>query len=81
MCEGDIHSPGKNTSPVPAGPPPEPALNRQPGSQATRGKSLGPHEPRAMATAIRKPEDKTRFILLFCTKGSRDAADRLAIES
>lgn len=81
VCECDIHSLGKNVSPVPAGPPSEPALNLQPGLQATRGKSLGRHEPTAMATAIRKPEDKTCFILLFCTKGSRDTGDKLAIES
>jgi hypothetical protein len=45
------------------------------------GKSLGRYELTAMATAIHKPEDKRCFILLFCTKGSRDAGDKMAIES
>lgn len=79
MC--DVRSLGKNLCLVPTGPPSEPALNLQPGSQTTRGKSLGRYELTAMATAIRKLEDKTRFILLFCTKGSRDAGDKMAIES
>lgn len=45
-------------------------------SQTTWGKSLGRYELTAMATAIHRPEDKTCFILLFCTKGSRDARDK-----
>lgn len=61
---------------VPAGPSSEAALNLQPGSQTTWGKSLGRYELTAMATAIHRPEDKTCFILLFCTKGSRDARDK-----
>jgi hypothetical protein len=45
------------------------------------GKSLGHYELTAMATVIPKSEDKRCFILLFCTKGSRDAGDKMAIDS